>query len=78
MKKIVIGLDTSNYRTSAAAVTTEGEVLLNSRMLLPVAAGQRGLRQSDAVFLHIRQLREVMSPIREIMRQGQLCASRPA
>lgn len=50
-----LGLDTSNYTTSAAlydgtAVTT------NRKQLLPVAPGQRGLRQSDAVFHHTRQL----------------------
>ena len=55
MKQIVIGLDTSNYRTSVAAVSTEGEILLNRRELLPVAAGVRGLRQSDAVFAHLKR-----------------------
>ncbi len=74
MKRLIIGLDTSNYRTSVAAVSAEGEILLNARMLLPVAEGQRGLRQSEAVFLHIRQLREVMAPLREIMGTGKLCA----
>lgn len=55
MKHVVIGLDTSNYRTSVAAVSTEKEVLFNDRELLPVAAGERGLRQSDAVFAHLRR-----------------------
>ena len=55
MKHVVIGLDTSNYRTSVAAVSTEKEVLFNDRELLPVAVGERGLRQSDAVFAHLRR-----------------------
>ena len=59
MKQVVIGLDTSNYRTSVAAVSFEEEILLNSRILLPVPAGERGLRQSDAVFAHIKRLGEV-------------------
>ena len=53
---VVIGFDTSNYRTSVAAVTLDGEILVNHRELLPVSNGERGLRQSDAVFAHIRQL----------------------
>ena len=57
-KPTVIGLDTSNYRTSVAAVTLDGEILVNDRELLPVPEGERGLRQGDAVFAHIRRLRE--------------------
>lgn len=50
-----IGLDTSNYMTSTAAYSCEKEMLWK-RKLLPVAAGQTGLRQSDAVFSHIKQI----------------------
>ena len=60
MTRVVIGLDTSCYTTSCAAVTTEGEVLASCRKLLPVALGQRGLRQSEAVFAHVRQLPPLM------------------
>lgn len=56
MRDAVLGLDTSNYRTSLALVTPEGEILLNERRLLPVPSGERGLRQSDAVFAHLRAL----------------------
>ena len=63
----VIGFDTSNYRTSVAAVTLDGEILVNHRELLPVSNGERGLRQSDAVFAHIRQLRDSESALREAM-----------
>ena len=55
----VLGLDTSNYTTSAA-IWDRGEII-QSRHLLPVEQGKRGLRQSDAVFLHTRQLSEVVS-----------------
>ena len=51
-KPAVIGFDTSNYRTSAAVVTLDGEILADYRELLPVSEGERGLRQSEAV-LHI-------------------------
>ena len=59
MINAVIGLDTSNYRTSVAAVSTKKEVLFNDRELLPVAAGERGLRQSDAVFAHLRRFNTI-------------------
>ncbi len=75
MKTIVLGFDTSNYRTSAAAVTAEGEILLNSRKLLPVAEGERGLRQSEALFAHVKQLREVMEPLRDIAGDGTIAAA---
>jgi N6-L-threonylcarbamoyladenine synthase len=54
--KAVIGLDTSCYTTSVAAVDDKGRVIASLRRLLPVPLGSRGLRQSDAVFEHVRQL----------------------
>ncbi len=58
-----LGIDTSNYTTSAAVY--EGGVLENRRMLLPVKPGEKGLRQSDAVFHHVRQLPQVLGPVLE-------------
>ena len=46
-----LGLDTSNYTTSAARYDGS-RVTDNRRRLLPVPEGARGLRQSDAVFSH--------------------------
>ncbi len=54
--KAVIGLDTSCYTTSVAAVDESGSVIASLRKLLPVPMGRRGLRQSDAVFEHVRQI----------------------
>ena len=65
MNEVVIGIDTSNYRTSLSAVTTDGVIVLNHRTLVPVSHGDRGLRQSDAVFSHIRQLQSVDNLLRE-------------
>lgn len=56
MKSCYIGFDTSNYTTSAAACTADGLVIANVKAPLPVADGQRGLRQSDAVFAHVKNL----------------------
>ncbi len=53
----VIGVDTSNYTTSIAFFDgTGGE---NCSRLLPVKQGELGLRQSDAVFAHIKSLPEL-------------------
>lgn len=53
----VIGIDTSNYTTSIAYFDgREGE---NCSRLLPVKQGELGLRQSDAVFAHIKSLPEL-------------------
>lgn len=62
--RVTLGFDTSCYTTSAAAVGETGEVVAFSRMLLPVASGQRGLRQSEAVFAHVRQMPQVMEQLR--------------
>ena len=64
MSRTVLGLDTSNYRTSVALVSEEGEILLNLRELLPVPAGERGLRQNEAVFAHLRQLSAAEAALR--------------
>ena len=73
-KPVVIGFDTSNYRTSVAAVTLDGEILVNHRELLPVTSGERGLRQSDAVFAHIRQLRNSEEALREALNGSRIAA----
>lgn len=66
MTEAVLGLDTSNYRTSVALVTLGGEILMNYRRLLPVGSGERGLRQSEAVFAHLKQLHEAGEELRQV------------
>ena len=53
----VIGFDTSNYTTSIAVFDGAGGE--NCSQLLPVKQGQLGLRQSDALFAHIKSLPEL-------------------
>ena len=53
----VIGIDTSNYTTSIAYF--DGVSGVNCSKLLPVKQGELGLRQSDAVFAHIKSLPEL-------------------
>lgn len=40
-------------------------MLENRKLLLPVKPGEKGLRQSDAVFHHVRQLPQVLGPLLE-------------
>lgn len=64
----VLGLDTSNYTTSAAVYCDDGTGL-NSSRLLDVPEGGLGLRQSDALFQHVRRLPE---RIRALYQSGKL------
>ena len=50
-----LGIDTSNYTTSAALYDPMSGVI-HKKKLLPVKQGECGLRQSDAVFHHTQQL----------------------
>ena len=52
----VLGLDTSNYTTSAAVF--DGVEGTNAGRLLDVRPGELGLRQSDALFQHVRRSEE--------------------
>ena len=65
MRPCILGVDTSNYTTSLGLVTPEGELLANIKRPLPVAEGERGLRQSDALFAHIKNIPSAMSELRE-------------
>lgn len=49
-----LGLDTSNYTTSAAALG--GNTAEHVSRLLDVRPGELGLRQSDALFQHVKRL----------------------
>lgn len=59
---IHLGFDTSNYTTSVACC---GSTSLNIRKLLEVKLGERGLRQSDAVFQHMKGLPDLFSQLCE-------------
>ena len=68
----VIGIDTSNYTTSIAFFDGEGG--LNCSKLLPVKAGELGLRQSDAVFAHIKSLPELSGRLFSNVEMGNITA----
>ena len=62
--KVFLGIDTSNYTTSVAVCTVDGEIIANVRKMLPVRHGECGLRQSDAVFAHVKNLPACMDEIK--------------
>ncbi len=72
--KVFIGIDTSNYTTSFAISTENGEILNNFKILLPVKQGERGLRQSEAVFAHIKNLPKIAEQIRESVSHMNIAA----
>ncbi len=59
---VCLGLDTSNYTTSAAVFNGEGGK--NCGKLLDVPEGALGLRQSDALFQHVKRLPDMFSALR--------------
>lgn len=61
VKNEYLGIDTSNYTTSAALLSPSG--MENRRKLLPVREGERGLRQSEAVFHHTKQLPDLIESL---------------
>ena len=65
MKACYVGFDTSNYTTSVAVCNDSGEIVANLKIPLPVKQGQRGLRQSDAVFEHVRNMPRLMQMLSE-------------
>jgi len=74
MRKCFVGIDTSNYTTSIGIVAEDGEILANIKKLLPVAEGECGLRQSDAVFAHIKNLPAVLAAADEVLQDAEILA----
>lgn len=57
---VVLGFDTSNYTTSVAIYNSDTGEMISCGKLLDVKSGERGLRQSDALFMHTKQLPDVI------------------
>lgn len=75
---MILGLDTSCYTTSAALF--DGTEARGSRQLLKVPSGQKGLRQSEALFQHGNALPEVLAAlcgVSEIALTGVAASARP-
>ena len=67
-----LGIDTSNYTTSIAYF--DGKDGMNCSRLLPVKQGELGLRQSDAVFAHIKSLPELSGRLFSHIDKGEITA----
>ena len=70
MPERFLGIDTSNYRTSAAVYDADSGEWCNRGSLLTVPEGAIGLRQSDALFQHTVHLHEKI----EALPQGEVRA----
>lgn len=67
MSDMYLGIDTSNYKTSVAVIDSCNDTLFDRSEYLEVPEGKRGLRQSDAFFMHSvrlpNQIEELCSAI---------------
>jgi len=77
MSRYVLGIDTSNYCTSLCLLSDAGEIMADKRKWLPVARGMKGVRQSDGVFHHVRQLADLWCSVTvpDSARLAAVCAS---
>lgn len=69
-----VGIDTSNYTTSVAIADEDGRVIANLKRPLPVKEGERGLRQSDAVFAHVKNLPDIMKELAGLLEEKNVLA----
>ncbi len=60
---LFLGIDSSNYTSSAALLDEAGRILRDDRIMLDVKEGQQGLRQSDALFQHWKNLPQLLEPV---------------
>lgn len=58
-----LGIDTSNYTTSVAVFDEKNATVVHKKQILPISDGALGLRQSDAVFNHIKNFPKLISDL---------------
>lgn len=71
-KSCYIGLDTSNYTTSIAAVDSDFNVIADQRRPLRVKIGGLGLRQSEALFQHMENLPDMLENLFQLIDKDQV------
>ncbi|SMP48483.1 O-sialoglycoprotein endopeptidase [Anoxynatronum buryatiense] len=69
LPEAVLAFDTSNYTTSIALMDTSYQLLDQRRQLLTVTEGKRGLRQSEALFQHVRELPVLLKSMESALSQ---------
>ena len=73
-KDLILGIDTSNYTTSLAITDISGDIVLDLRKLLTVKQGERGLRQSHALFQHMENLPALILEATERIDKSRIAA----
>ncbi len=73
-ENVILAIDTSNYTTSVAILDENGGIVANIKKLLSVKAGERGLRQSDAVFSHTVNIPELMKAAAPCLKDKRILA----
>jgi N6-L-threonylcarbamoyladenine synthase len=77
-KNIIIGIDTSCYTTSIAAISLDKNIVFNEKIMLKVGKESRGIRQSEMVFQHVNNLGNLSETIKKLMNEYNvvaICAS---
>ena len=67
MNNIWLGVDTSNYTTSVCAIAEDNKHFSVKRPLL-VKPSEKGVRQSDAVFMHVKNLPSAFSELFDLVK----------
>ncbi len=67
MKKAFLGIDTSNYTTSASIIC--GDEFVFKKIPLSVRHGEKGVRQSEAVFQHVKNIPALLEKVFLISRE---------
>jgi len=73
-RDFVLGIDTSNYTTSLAVTDKDGSIIGDSRKLLIVKQGERGLRQSHALFQHMENIPDLIRELFEKIDKSRIGA----
>lgn len=62
-RRVYLGIDTSCYTTSVAALDSSGSLAGEARQILSVKQGRCGLQQSEMVFQHTRNLPRLVEEV---------------
>ncbi|MBR0424600.1 MAG: O-sialoglycoprotein endopeptidase [Clostridia bacterium] len=68
-----LGIDTSCYTTSVACVANQG-IVFSERTMLSVRFGERGLRQSEGLFQHTKQLAPLIEHLFDRVDRNRIAA----
>lgn len=71
---IYLGIDTSCYTTSIAAIDENNKIVFDKRKLLSVSKGKIGLRQSEGVFQHMNNLPILINEVSQILQNYEIKA----